>query len=474
MRFGIVGAGVIGAGWATRALARGWDVVATDPASGAEDRLRVAVERAWPSVRKLGVFPGADPSRLQFVKSIGEVAAQAEFIQECAPENEEIKQSVHQEIDGAAAPDVLVASSSSGLLPSRIQMGLANPGRMFIGHPFNPVYLLPLVEVLGGDQTNKQSLEAATDIYTDMGMHPLRVRTEIEGYLSDRLQEALWREILHMVKDGVATTGELDEAILYGPGLRWAGMGTNLIFHLAGGEAGMRHMLKQFGPALELPWTKLVAPELTEDLVDAMVEGTQNQAAGRGIEELERLRDDYLISIMRALRAHDIGAGQTIARWEERLHDVQQDQWTPGDDIANPLELYRCQVEPEWVDYNQHMTESAYLLAAGWATDKLFRFIGIDDAYREAGSSFYTVETNIKYLKEAGVDQSIRFTTRVLEVGEKKLRFVHDMYLGDTGDHLASVEQTLIHVDVAAGKSKPILAGPASALAAIAYAHRDS
>ena len=471
MLFGVVGTGVIGAGWATRALARGWDVIATDPAPDAEARIRAAVERAWPSARKLGVFAGADPARLTFVASVEEVAERADFIQESAPENEEIKRSVHAAIDKVAAPSVLVASSSSGLLPTRIQEGLDNPGRMLIGHPFNPVYLLPLVEVLGGDHTTGESLEGAAAIYEDMGMYPLRVRNEIEGYLSDRLQEAVWREILHLVKDGIATTGELDDAIAYGPGLRWSAMGTNLTFHLAGGQDGMRHMLEQFGPALELPWTKLVAPELTDDLIDAMVEGTQQQAAGRSIDDLERLRDDYLISVMRALRAHDIGAGSVLARWEERLHDVQQEQWSEGDEVPDPLRLYECRVEPEWVDYNQHMTESAYLLAAGWASDKLFRYIGIDDDYRRAGHSFYTVETTIKYLKEAGVDEPIYFTTKILEVGDKKLRFVHDMYHQDSDDYLASIEQLLLHVDTAAGKTAPILPEPAAALAAIARAH---
>lgn len=233
----------------------------------------------------------------------------------------------------------------------------------------------------------------------------------------------------------------------------------------------MGHMLEQFGPALELPWTKLVAPELTGDLIDALVEGTREQAGDQTIEELERLRDDYLISVMRALRAHGIGAGRTLARWEERLHDVQQEPWKPGDEIPSPLQLYDCRVEPEWVDYNQHMTESAYLLAAGWASDKLFRYIGIDDDYRSDGYSFYTVETRITYLREVGVDEPLRFTTRVLEAGEKKLRFVHDMYHADSGAHVAGVEQLLIHVDTTGGKAVAILPGPAAALEAIARAH---
>jgi carnitine 3-dehydrogenase len=172
---------------------------------------------------------------------------------------------------------------------------------VLVGHPFNPVYLLPLVEVVAGEKTEAGALETATAFYRSIGMRPLRVRTEIPGYIADRLLEALWREILHMVADGVATPAELDDAIRFGPGLRWSFMGTCQIYHLAGGEAGMRHMLEQFGPALKLPWTKLVAPELTDELIDRMVEGTQAQAAGRSISELERYRDDALISVMDAL-----------------------------------------------------------------------------------------------------------------------------------------------------------------------------
>ena len=182
------------------------------------------------------------------------------------------------------------------------------------------MYLLPLVELVGGSEDGPATIEAAAKFFTYIGMHALRVRREVPGHLTDRLQEAIWREILHMVNDGVATTGELDESIIYGPGLRWAAMGTNLIYHLAGGETGMRHMLAQFGPALKWPWTKLEAPELTEKLIDRMVEGTQQQAAGRSIRELERLRDDYLVAIQQVLRQFDIGAGSTLRALEKRLY----------------------------------------------------------------------------------------------------------------------------------------------------------
>ena len=301
-RVAVVGTGVIGGGWAARCLARGLDVVAWDPAPGAEQRLRDGIANAWPALTRVGLAPGASQDRLRFAATVEETVRDADFIQESAPENEDLKRRLHAQIDAAARPDVIIGSSSSGLLPTRIQADCTHPERVVIGHPFNPVYLLPLVEVLGGEKTAPESIDRAIAFYQSIGMRPLRVRTEIPGYIADRLLEALWREALHMVAEGVATTAEIDDAIRFGPGLRWSFMGTCLIYHLAGGEQGMRHMLEQFGPALELPWTKLVAPKLTDELIDRMVEGTKEQAAGRSIQELERYRDDALISVMEALK----------------------------------------------------------------------------------------------------------------------------------------------------------------------------
>ncbi|MBC8445467.1 MAG: L-carnitine dehydrogenase, partial [Rhodospirillaceae bacterium] len=271
---GIAGTGVIGAGWAARFLAQGLDVIAWDPAADAEGKLRAAVENAWPALSKLGLFKGADQNRLRFTSSLEDMAEQADFIQESAPERLELKIDLHRDLDQAAANDVIIASSTSGLLPSDFQSKCQNPGRIIVGHPFNPVYLLPLVEIVGGAKSGEEALTVATEFYTRMGMKPLRLKKEIEGFLSDRLQEALWRENLHVINDGYASTGDMDDAIRYGPGLRWAMMGTNQAFYLAGGDEGMRHFLKQFGPALKLPWTKLEAPELTDELIEKMVVGT--------------------------------------------------------------------------------------------------------------------------------------------------------------------------------------------------------
>lgn len=294
----LVGTGVIGYGWAARCLGAGLDVVATDPAPGAEKRLRAGVENAWPALERLGLSEGASKDRLSFAADLEEAVSEADFIQESAPERENLKRELLARVDSIARPEAVVASSTSGYLPTRLQSECQRPERVVVGHPFNPVYLLPLVEVVGGERTSPETIQGAMNFYRRLGMRPLHVRKEIEGHLSDRLQEALWRENLHLVAEGVATPGELDEAIVYGPGLRWALMGVNLTFHMAGGEEGMSHMLEQFGPALELPWTKLEAPELTEDLIERMVDGTAEQAAGRTTAELERRRDEFLIRLL--------------------------------------------------------------------------------------------------------------------------------------------------------------------------------
>ncbi len=302
-RVALVGGGVIGSGWAARLLAHGFEVMATDPGPDAEAKMRAAVENAWPALQRVGLKPGADPRRLRFVKEIEEAVADADFVQESAPEREDLKRKLHARIDAAANPNAIIASSSSGLLPSRFQADCKHPERIVVGHPFNPVYLLPLVEVLGGERTSPDTIDRAMGFYRSAGMHALKVRTEVPGYIADRLQEALWREALHMVAEGVATTAEIDDSIRFGPGLRWSFFGTCLIYHMAGGDEGMKHMLAQFGPALELPWTKLKAPKLTDELLQRMVEGTQGQARGRSVKELERFRDDCLIAVQEAVAA---------------------------------------------------------------------------------------------------------------------------------------------------------------------------
>jgi carnitine 3-dehydrogenase len=307
-------------------------------------------------------------------------------------------------------------------------------------------------------------------------MHALKVRREVPGHLTDRLQEAIWREILHMVNDGVATTGELDESIIYGPGLRWAAMGTNMIYHLAGGEAGMRHMLAQFGPALKWPWTKLEAPELTETLIDRMVEGTQAQAAGRSIRELERLRDDYLVAIQQVLRQFDIGAGSTLRLLEERLYNdasAANPANAAGTTGAANLELLRLDmvVRPEWTDYNNHLSDFQYGHLFGCAMDALYRRVGVDAAYRAAGGMYYTVESHVKHLAEAKAGDALYVTTQVLGVDDKRLHVFHRLHRRGDDELLATGEQMHLHVDMASAKAAPANAAVRGKLEALRAAH---
>lgn len=301
----LVGAGVIGYGWAARCLASGLEVVATDPDPEAERSMRAGVENSWPALERVGLFEGASKDRLSFTTDLEEAVSGADFVQESVPEREELKQSVLAQVDAATDPQTLIASSTSGFLPTTLQARCEHhPERVMVGHPFNPVYLLPLVEVVGGERTSEEAIQRAISFYRSIGMKPLHVKKEIDGHLSDRLQEALWRENLHLIAEGAATPAELDDAIVYGPGLRWALMGVNLTFHMAGGAGGMSHMLDQFGPALEAPWTKLKAPELTEELKERMVAGTAEQAAGRSTAELERRRDEFLIRLLELVREY--------------------------------------------------------------------------------------------------------------------------------------------------------------------------
>ena len=311
--FAALGSGVIGSGWVSRALAHGLDVVAWDPAPGAEAALRKRVANAWGALEQQGLAPGASQDRLRFVATIEECVRDADFIQESAPERLELKLELHSKISAAAKPNALIGSSTSGLLPSEFYESSTHPERCVVGHPFNPVYLLPLVEVVGGKNTAPEAVQAAMQVYESLGMRPLHVRKEVPGFIADRLLEALWREALHLVNDGVATTGEIDDAIRFGAGLRWSFMGTFLTYTLAGGDAGMRHFMAQFGPALQLPWTYLPAPELTEKLIDDVVDGTSEQLGQHSISALERYRDDCLLAVLEAVKSTKEKHGMAFA-----------------------------------------------------------------------------------------------------------------------------------------------------------------
>jgi len=304
-RVTVVGTGVIGGGWAAHFLRRGYDVVAWDPGPGARDRLDALLDNAWPSLQRLGLAEGARRDRLHWAETLEEAVADTDFVQESSPEVLEAKRALLARIDAAAAPEVVIASSTSGLLMTDMAVDCANPGRLLVGHPFNPPYLIPLVEVCGGERTDPDVVKWADEFYTVAGKRSLKMDHEVSGFVGNRVQEALWREALHMVDSGQATVQQIDEAVAYGPGLRWAIMGPMLTFHLAGGPGGMGHMLDHFGPALLEPWTRLEAPELTTDLRDRVVAGVEEEAAGRTVPELERKRDAFLVDLLLLLEKYD-------------------------------------------------------------------------------------------------------------------------------------------------------------------------
>ena len=300
-RVGVIGTGVIGAGWAAHFLRMGLDVVAFDPAPGAEDRLRRFVAEAWPMLERLGLRDDAGQDRLTFAVDLDNAAAGTQFIQESTREDGPTKIRILAEIDAAADPATVIASSTSGFSMTMLQQDALHAERLVVGHPFNPPYLIPLVEVVGGARTDPAVVDWTVAFYTHVDKFGLKMTKELPGFLANRLQEAMWREALHMVAAGEATVEEIDASVTYGPGLRWAMMGPCLTFHLAGGQGGMGYMLDHFGAALLEPWTRLEAPELTQELRDRMVEGCLREAGGRSISELERQRDEFLVDLL-ALR----------------------------------------------------------------------------------------------------------------------------------------------------------------------------
>ncbi|WP_420405560.1 3-hydroxyacyl-CoA dehydrogenase NAD-binding domain-containing protein [Nisaea sp.] len=303
-RIGILGGGTIGASWSAYFLAKGYDVTAWDPGPDAETKLRAFVDNAWPQLTELGLGAGADRSRLSFVTAPEVAVAGADFIQESAPERLDIKRELYQKIDGALGANAIFASSTSGLVMSEMQQGLKSAPRMVIGHPFNPPHLIPLVEVVAGKKTDPAAADWAMEFYRHVGKHPIRLKKELKGHLANRLQAALWREAVMAVKEDVASIEDIDAAMSQGPGLRLALMGPHMIFSLAGGKGGMGHFYDHIGPAMEAWWeTMQETPALDAELRAALIEGVDEEAAGRSIDQLEAERDEKLIALLKMLQA---------------------------------------------------------------------------------------------------------------------------------------------------------------------------
>jgi len=460
----IIGGGVIGGGWAARFLLNGWNVSVFDPDPQAERKISEVLANARASLPALSDVPLPPEGRLTFASTITEAVEGAEYIQESVSERLELKHRVFAQIQ-QSCHGVPIGSSTSGFKPSELQQGAADPSVIFVAHPFNPVYLLPLAEVVPSAKSDPQLIEKVKGILREIGMFPLHVRKEIDAHIADRFLEAVWREALWLVKDGIATTEEIDEAIRMGFGLRWGQMGLFETYRVAGGEAGMKHFMAQFGPCLTWPWTKLMdVPEFTDELVDLIAGQSDAQSGHHTIRELERIRDGNLVGFLRVLKDRDWGAGKVL-----KNHDKMLSAALPAP-TGDPMVMAHMQVLPGWIDYNGHMTESRYLFASSETCDNFLRLIGADMDYVKGGHSYYTAETHIMHLGEAKLGDRLTGSVQVLAADEKR---IHTFIRIKNGDEVvASIEQMLLHVDMKAGKTCPAAPAVLAKLMPIAEAHK--
>lgn len=465
---GILGGGVIGSGWAARFALNGVAVRFYDIDLEAPRKMNEVLANARRAYNKMTLATLPPEGTITFVATPEEAVTEVDFVQESAPERLELKQELLAQASRAASPDTVFGSSTSGLLPTRLQEKMTHPERLVVGHPFNPVYLLPLVEVCGGSKTSQEVMTRAEDVYKQIGMKPLMLKKEIDGFVADRLLEALWREALWLVNDGVATVEEIDDAVRFGAGLRWSFMGTFLTYRIAGGEAGMRHFMAQFGPTLKWPWTKLMdVPELTNELLDRVVAQSDTQAAGKSIRELETLRDDCLVAVMQGLRSVGFGAGETLADYERLL--VSR---APSPEISTdgPTIALRRTIPAEWTDYNGHTNDSRYSQMSSEACDSFFRSIGFGAEYLSSGRTFYTLESHVRYLEQTRSGDHIQVRVQVIGLDQKTIHLFTDVVRAD-GVVAATAEHLLIHIDTSTQKSSPIGEEIMSNVAAIAVAH---
>jgi carnitine 3-dehydrogenase len=459
----VIGGGVIGGGWAARFLIAGWNVRVFDPDPEAARKIGEVLanaRRSLPGLSDVGLPP---EGALSLHDTIQEAVEGAEWINESVPERLDLKHRVYAQIQQYCAPDAIIGSSTSGFKPSELQEKTARPEQLLVTHPFNPVYLLPLAELVPSPKNPPEIVARAKATLEAIGMYPLHIKAEIDAHIADRFLEAVWREALWLINDGIATTEEIDNAIRYGFGLRWAQMGLFETYRIAGGEAGMRHFIQQFGPALAWPWTKLMdVPELTDELIDKVASQSDAQSGRYSIRELERIRDTNLVTILRGLKARDWGAGKLLKEHDKRIGQ-------PIVDITKPIVTFDRAVPLDWTDYNDHMNEAKYLQAFSDATDRFMEIIGCDAAYIAAGGSYFTVETHIRHVDEVRAGARIRVETQCLGGEGKKMHLFHRLIEGD--QLLATGEHLLLHVSLQTRKSCTPSAEVEAKLKSIATAH---
>ncbi|SMX37255.1 carnitine 3-dehydrogenase [Octadecabacter ascidiaceicola] len=467
----IIGGGVIGGGWAARFLLNGWDVRVFDPDPEAERKISEVLDNARASLPGLYDMAMPDEGKLTYHDTMSDAVAGASWIQESVPERLELKRKVYQMLQEHCAADAIIGSSTSGFKPSELQGCATRPEQIVVCHPFNPAYLLPLIEVVGTD-ANEEMLGGVADTLRGIGMYPLMVKKEIDAHIADRFLEAVWREALWLIKDGIATTEEIDEAIRMGFGLRWAQMGLFETYRIAGGEAGMRHFIEQFGPCLSWPWTKLMdVPELTDELIDQIADQSDAQSGQYSIRELERHRDANLVGMMRTLKARDWGAGALLNTHDKTMNQTGAiaERLADVSDLTKPVKTVERAVPIDWTDYNGHMNEARYLQAFGDATDRLMLIVGCTPEYIAEGGSYFTAETHIRHIDEVHAGAKIRVETQVMAGAGKKMHLFHAMYEGER--LLATGEHMLIHVSLETRRASEPAPSVADPLARLAAAH---
>jgi 3-hydroxyacyl-CoA dehydrogenase len=321
-RVAIIGTGVIGASWTALFLAKGLEVTATDVAPNAEATLRRFIEAAWPALKRLGLAPGASQSKLTFTADLAAAVRGVDLVQENGPERIDFKKKLYGQLDELLPPDVIIASSSSGLTMSEIQSGAAShPERCVIAHPFNPPHLVPLVEIVGGAKTSEETIERASEFYTALGKQTVRLHKEVPGHVANRLQAALAREVYYLVAEGVVSVADVDKALSWGPGLRWGIMGQVMLNHLGGGEGGIEHFFQQFTGPMTAWWKVLGSPELTPDLQRKLIDGVHAEAGARSVDELAAERDEVLLGLLelRTKSARAIVPPSSVKKEKKRL-----------------------------------------------------------------------------------------------------------------------------------------------------------
>lgn len=453
-----IGGGVIGGGWIARFRLAGIDVQVFDPHHDAQRLISEVMDNAERAYSILTKAPLPKRGNLTFCTSLEEAVKGADWIQESVPEALELKRGVLTKIDAAAEPTALIGSSTSALLATDLQRDMKHPGRMFVAHPFNPVYLLPLVELVGGTRTEKSALESAREKLPTIGMTGIIIKKEIDAFVADRLMEAFWREALWLIKDDICDTETLDDVVRYSFGLRWAQMGLFETFRIAGGAAGMRDFLTKYGPCLSWPLSKLMdVVDLDPELVEKIAAQSDVQSGDYTIRQLEYIRDQNLAGILKGLKTGDDGrgwgAGKLLADYEKYLTENN----SANAAYADALPLLTKIVSPDWIDYNGHMTEYRYTQCFGEATDVLLERIGVTSAYVETGHSYYSVETHMRLLAEAKLDDVLSVKAQLLQSDGKKLRVFMTLQRGSDDVLVATYEVLMLHVSSKEGRAVPAL-----------------